>query len=242
MEHLLYYLRYLKIPFSAEVFLHYKIILALLVAVIVLSYVIDFYLSQSVFGPKYRYFLAPGVIVHELAHGFACIFTGAKVTSMSVFAREGGHVRHTKSKIPILGSVIISLAPLIAGIVIIYIISRYLSTAELNVFKYGFGVKAIIKGNVAIIKNLAHFSWKNWLLLYFTISVSVTMLPSRQDLLSAFLPLAVLITAFLIVSKYTHILLPMDSLNLLLFTAMNLLILGAILSIIIFALTNFFRR
>jgi len=242
MQTSLHYFRYLTIPFSAEVFLHYKVTLGLFVAVILLCYIIDFYLSHSIFGPKYRYFLAPGVIVHELAHGFACFFTGAKVTSMSVFAREGGHVRHTKSKIPILGSVIISLAPLIAGIIIIYIISRYLSTNELNVFKYGYNIKAIIRGNVAIIKNLAHFSWKNWLLLYFTISVAVTMIPSRQDLLAGFVPLAILIFAFLIISKYTHLYLPMDSLNLLLFTAINLLILGAILSIIIFALSNIFRR
>lgn len=242
MSHYLNYLQYLKIPFSAEVFLHYKTTLILLLLVIFLSYITDFYLSHSIFGPKYRYFLAPGVIVHELAHSFACFFTGAKVTSMSVFAREGGHVRHTKSKIPILGSAIISLAPLIAGIVIIYIISRYLSTEELNVFKYGFGPKAIVKGNIAIIRNLAHFSWKNWLLLYFAISVAVTMLPSRQDLLSGFVLLAVLILAFLIISKYTHIFLPMDPLNILLFTALNLLILMTILSIVLFALTNFFRR
>lgn len=222
--------------------MHYKTTLILLLFVIFLSYVIDFYLSNSIFGQKYRYFLAPGVIVHELAHGFACIICGAKVTSMSVFAREGGHVRHTKTKVPILGSVIISLAPLIAGIIIIYIISKYLNPDELNVFKYGYGVKAIIRGNIAIIKNLAHFSLKSWLLLYFTISVAVTMLPSRQDLFSGFIPLAILILAFLIVSKYTHILLSVDSLNLLLFTALNLLILMTILSIVLFALTNFFRR
>jgi len=242
MANFLHYLKYLTIPFSAEVFLHYRAPLFLLLIVIALSYVIDFYLSHGIFGPKYRYFLAPGVIIHEMAHGFACYLTGAKVTQMSVFQKEGGHVKHTKSKIPILGSVIISLAPLIAGILIIYFISRYLSTGDLNVFKFGYSAKAVIVANIAIIKNLSHFSWKNWIFLYITISVAVTMLPSREDIFNAFFPLILLIILFLIISKYTHIYLPVDPLNILLFTAINLLILGLILSIIIFALSNIFRR
>ena len=242
MSHFSNYLSYLKIPLSSEVFVHYKLTLFLLLTLIILSYIIDFYLSQSLFGEKYRYFLAPGVIVHELSHGFACFFTGAKVTSMSVFEKGGGYVKHTKSKIPILGAVIISLAPLVAGIVIIFFISRYLSTSDLNLFKNGYSLKAMIAANILIIKNLVHFSVKSWLLLYLTVSVAVTMLPSGRDILNAFLPLLLLIAIFLLLSKYTHILLSMGSLNILLFTTANLLILVAILSIVIFALTNIFRR
>jgi hypothetical protein len=242
MQHALYYLSYLKVPFSAEIFIHYRLTLLLFLAVVILSYIIDFYLSQSFFGQKYRYFLAPGVIVHELSHGFACFFTGAKVTQMSMFEKDGGHVKHTKSKLPILGSVLISLAPLIVGIVLIYFISRYLSTTDLNLFKYGYSAKAIVAANISLIKSLSGFSIKNWILLYLTISVAVTMIPSSQDILNSFIPLIILIFAFLILSKYTHIFLPMGSLNLLLFTVINLLILAAILSIIIFALTNIFRR
>lgn len=222
--------------------MHYRVSIALFVVIILLSYATDFYLSRGIFGPRYRILMAPGVIIHELAHGFACILTGAKVSEMSLFEKEGGHVKHTKSKIPILGTVIISLAPLVAGIVIIYFVSRYLSTDELNVFKYGYSAKAIIRGNIAIIQSLFHFSWENWLLLYVTTSVAVTMLPSRQDLFQAFLPLLLLIAAFLIASKFSHFYLPTDSFNLLLFTTINLLILVLIFSIILFAITNIFRR
>jgi len=236
------YLEYLKLPFSAEVFIYYKLTLLLFVIIIAVSYLIDFYSSHSIFGPKYRYFLAPGVIVHELAHGFACFFTGAKVTQLSVFEKEGGHVRHTKSKIPILGTAFISTAPLIAGIVIIYFISKYLNTADFEVFKYGYSVKSLILSNITIAKNLSHYSIKNWLLLYLTISVAVTMLPSKQDIFNAFFPLLVLLILFLLISKYLHLFIPIEQINALLFNTINLLIIAAILSIIVFALSNIFRR
>lgn len=241
MQHYLSYLKYLKIPISYEVFLHYRSAIALLLVVVILSYVIDFFLSRSIFGPKYRIFLAPGVIVHELAHGFACFATGAKVSEMSLFEKDGGHVRHTKPRIPIIGPVIISLAPLIAGIVLIFFSSRYLSSSDYNVFKFGFSSKAVVAANISIIKNLAHFSLRNWILFYIVISVAVTMIPSRQDFLNAFFPLLVLILVFLIVSKYSHIFLVTSPVNLLMLSALNLLILMLILSIVIFTLSNILR-
>lgn len=241
MNNLLDYLKYLKIPFSGEVFAHYRGSLALFLIIIALSFIIDFYLSHSILGEKHRFFLAPGIIIHELAHAFACFFTGAKVSQLSVFDKEGGHVSHTKSRLPIIGSVIISIAPLLVGVVIIYIMSRKLGLADFNFFKLGHTPKSIAAANISLIKNIFHYSWKNWLLFYLTISVAVTMIPSRKDFANAFMPLIVLGLAFLITSKYTHIYLPVGPLNILLFATINLLIIGLVLSIIIFALTNIFK-
>lgn len=221
--------------------MHYRSAIGLLLVVVVLSFVIDYYLSHSFLGPKYRILLAPGVIIHELAHGFACFFTGAKVSEMSLFEKDGGHVKHTKPRIPIIGPVIISLAPLVAGIFIIYFASRYLNTADLSLFKNGYTAKAVMASNIAIIKNLAHFSLRNWIILYIVISTAVTMVPSRQDFVNAFFPLLILILAFLILSKYTHLFFPTASFNLLLLSALNLLILMLILSIVIYAISRFFR-
>jgi hypothetical protein len=45
----------------------------------------------------------------------------------------------------------------------------------------------------------------------------------------------------MLISKYLHILLPVEPLNILFFTTINLLIIGLILSIIVFALSNIFK-
>ena len=241
MTHYLSYVGYLKVLFAPEVLLHYRSAILLILVLVLLSFAIDFFLSHSLLGPKYRYFLAPGVIIHELAHGFACFFTGAKVSEMALFEKDGGHVKHTRPKIPIIGPVFISLAPLIAGIVIIFFASKFLSMGEINLFKDGIDAKAVISANRSIIGNLAGLTLKSWILLYIVISTAVTMIPSRQDFVNAFFPLLVLIVAFLIASKYTQILLPLTSFNFLLVSALNLLILMLFLSIIIFAISNTFR-
>jgi hypothetical protein len=241
MQHYLYYLKYLAVPFSSEVLIHYRSAIVLILVLIIFSFAIDFFLSHSIFGVKYRYFLAPGVIIHELAHGFACFFTGAKVSEMSLFEKDGGHVKHTRPRIPILGPVLISLAPLIAGIVIIFFVSKFLSMGEISMFKNGLNAQAIMSANQTIIHNLVGLSVKNWILLYIVVSTAVTMIPSRKDFVNAFFPLLILIVAFLIISKYTHILLPLASFNFLLVSALNLLILMLILSIIIFAISNTFK-
>ena len=240
MQQYLLYLKYLAIPFSAEVIAHYRSAIALILILIIFSFAIDYFLSHSIFGVKYRYFLAPGVIIHELAHGFACFFTGAKVSEMSLFEKNGGHVKHTRPKIPILGPVLISLAPLIVGIFVIFFASKILSMGEIGMFKNGIDPKAIISANLIIVHNLFGLPLKNWILLYIVISTAVTMIPSRQDFVNAFFPLLILIIGFLIVSKYTHILLPLTSFNFLLASALNLLILMLIFSIIIFAISNIF--
>lgn len=242
MEHFLVYLKYLKIPFSVEVLLHYRSTIVLLLAVIILSAIIDFLLSHSFLGTKYRIFLAPGVIVHELSHGFACFFTGAKVSEMSLFEKDGGHVKHTRPRVPIIGPVFISLAPLIFGIAIIYFASRYLNTSNVDIFKDGFSPSSLFSANLTIIKNLANFSVRNWILLYIVISIAVTMIPSRKDFLNSFFPLLFLILVFLIISKFTKLFLPTTSLDILFLSSLNLLILMLILSIIIFAISNLFKN
>ena len=60
----------------------------------------------------YYFIRAPGVIVHECSHIFGCLITGAKVKKVVFFSEKGGSVTYTASKIPYLGDVVISTAPL----------------------------------------------------------------------------------------------------------------------------------
>ena len=99
------------------------VFLSIIIIIIILSYAINSILLSSV-GGIYRIFIAPGVILHELSHAFACLVTGAKVTSINVFKKDGGEVRHTKPIIPIIGQIFISLAPFIIGFLAIYLIAR----------------------------------------------------------------------------------------------------------------------
>lgn len=221
---------------------NYRLTIVLFLAVIILAYTCDYFLSQSIFGRSYRYFLAPGVIVHEFAHGFACLFTGAKVTEMALFEKEGGHVKHLKSKIPIFGQLIIALAPLVTGIFIVYFVSIRFDFFDIDLAKYSYSVKGAISASIDFLKNLPHFSLKNWVLFYLLISIAVTMLPSRKDISSALLSIVIVTIGIFLALKYIPVVLPVYSLNLLLFSTVGILIIFAVFSIVVFALTNVFRR
>ncbi|TSC93759.1 MAG: hypothetical protein Athens101428_546 [Candidatus Berkelbacteria bacterium Athens1014_28] len=191
-----------------SVLANYKLTIILFLAVIFLAYICDYFLSQSIFGRGYRYFLAPGVIVHEFAHGFACLFTGAKVTEMFI----------------------------------IYFVSIRFDFFDIDLSKYGYSVKGAISTSIDFLKNLPHFSLKNWVLFYLLISIAVTMLPSRKDITSALVSIIIVTFGIFLALKYIPIALPVYSLNLLLFSTVGILIIFAVFSIVVFALTNVFRR
>lgn len=60
----------------------------------------------------YLVFAAPGIVIQECAHILGCILSGAKITEIVLISKSGERVSYTGSKIPVLGNVIISTAPL----------------------------------------------------------------------------------------------------------------------------------
>jgi hypothetical protein len=93
--------------------LAFLIIIATGIAVMLISMMLD-HLWAQVLPVRTFYYLvrAPGVIVHECSHILGCILTGARITDVVFFSQEGGSVTYTRPKIPVLGDVIISSAPL----------------------------------------------------------------------------------------------------------------------------------
>jgi hypothetical protein len=85
--------------------------LSIILALLLLSFLIEFFLVRSFMGRYYRIFVAPGIIVHELSHAFACLITGAEIKRINLFEPSGGSVEHSNSKIPVLGQAIVSFAP-----------------------------------------------------------------------------------------------------------------------------------
>ena len=86
------------------------------------------YLNYSLI--HWLYYL--GAIVHESSHAMLCVFTGAKITKFHIFYQQP-QISHTKSKIPILGQSLISLAPMAGGFLFLYLINKYLLLDYLSV-------------------------------------------------------------------------------------------------------------
>jgi hypothetical protein len=163
--------------------------------VVAISYVLDHIWAATIPSRTLYYILrAPGVIVHECSHMAGCVITGARIRHVVFFSREGGSVTYTRSLIPYLGDVIISTAPLfviplvLSGVTLVF--STYLGctfpvfpptiTSIDALLVLGEEIVASFHTNLVI-------QFNSWFLLYIylTISLVLSIAPSRQDMKNA---------------------------------------------------------
>jgi hypothetical protein len=112
-----------------------------------------------------RFFYCIGAIIHETSHAFFVILTGAKVTEFSVFSSQP-HVTHTKSKLPLLGEALISLAPIIGGMLFLFLINKYLLDNFFIVPQFQFYTwQSLYIIPIKIVSQLNFFSWKSWVMI-----------------------------------------------------------------------------
>lgn len=218
-----------------------------LVAILLLSFLIDRLLVNSFLGKSYRFFVAPGIILHELSHALLCLLTGAKIKSISFFDKEGGSVKHESPKLPFFGQIFISLAPFVSGVIAIYFLSRWLGIRESGIDLTNPNYTGLLAHIKDLISRINFSSYTNWLILYLALSVIVTMTPSKQDFRNIAIPLILIILA-VAASFYFKLhfnwlnYLPMDRILIILSPIVLLLILALLFSIIIYVLTKVIER
>jgi hypothetical protein len=160
-----------------------------------ISLVLDVLWAQVIPLRYFYYFIRiPGVIVHECSHIFGCLVTGAKVKKVVFFSEKGGSVTYASSKIPYIGDVVISTAPLLCIPLVLagctWVFSQYLGC----VFPpLPFGIAstealwALCIGIVGMfIRNLI-VQFNPWFLLYLyvTLTLVLSLAPSTQDMKNA---------------------------------------------------------
>ncbi|MBL7021924.1 hypothetical protein ISR92_01200 [Patescibacteria group bacterium] len=121
-----------------------------------------------------------GAIIHETSHAIMCILTGAKITEFKVFTRQP-HVSHTKSKIPILGQTLISLAPIAGGLLFIYTINNYLLNNYFTIItpsSWG----EITNTVLLFLQQINFTEWQSWVMILLFINVGAMIGPSTKDL------------------------------------------------------------
>jgi len=127
----------------------------------------------------YYLFLFPGVILHELSHIIGCTLTGARIKSFQLFSKDGGFVRHEEPRVPVIGTFIVSIFPLLTGSTILY-----------------FALETLRKGALPLSIHGVNFS--KIIAVYLLAAVFITMFPSYQDFKNAswvYFILIILLTA-----------------------------------------------
>jgi hypothetical protein len=184
------------------------IILALLV--ILISVGLDrLYARIAPFRLLYYALRFPGVVLHEIAHVMGCVVSRAEIKKIILFSENGGSVTYVKPKIPLLGTVIISTAPLfvlpltLAGLT--WIFGTYLGCYVPPVFPSGEGTVAGFYGMIheitLIFSTNLLYRFNGWFLvyLYLTGSIILSLAPSGQDFLNAAVGIVLMFTLCLFV-------------------------------------------
>lgn len=145
-----------------------------------------------------KYFLFIGIFLHELSHAIACALTGAKIHKFHLDFYYG-YVEHEESKFPILGPILISLAPMIFGTFYIYLLLFVFAEIDLLkiLFINEFGNIIFRPDHLSqFLKILDLTKYYNWILLYLLINLTVSFIPSKDDFKNIYI--SVIIYAFII--------------------------------------------
>lgn len=193
----------------------YLTFLLLAATVTAASYVLD-RLYAEVLPARFLYaaIRLPGIALHELAHVAGCLVTGARIRNVVLFSKEGGSVTYAGPKIPVLGTVIISTAPLLLLPLVLSLLTWTFSSflgcslaiplPETGSSEAPFQLIATIASLFS--ENLV-VRFNGWFLLYLFLCVSIilSLAPSRQDFANAAAGIALIALAGLIViaSGYT---------------------------------------
>ena len=114
----------------------------------------------------YQIILFPGVVIHELSHFVFCLLSGARVHNVEFFSPSGGSVTHSKPKLPVIGMFLISLAPFLVGITLVYFLYP-----QLIVFDSSQSTLWLIISKVIIS--------------YLLVAIIISMFPSGRDFKNA---------------------------------------------------------
>ncbi len=140
------------------------------------NYLNNVYLNLSFL--HWLYYL--GAIIHESSHAFFCLLTGAKISKFKIFSKQP-QVSHTRSKIPILGQALISLAPLAGGFLFLYLINKYLLSNYLSIKTIG-AWSSILNIPLQILSQINILSWQGWIVILLSFNIGAMIGPSFQDL------------------------------------------------------------
>ncbi len=173
--------------------------LALVVVVILLlSRFINRWLVEVIGRRAYIIVFWPGVVVHELSHLVAALLTFTKVVGFSLWPKspqggrqELGSVTHEATKNP-LKLIIISLFPLVGGILISWLIAWWLLPhfPAVPLLPLGDNSWASLADYFSkwlafiwqIMSALDLTAWQTWLFFYLILSLAAHLVPSLTDL------------------------------------------------------------
>lgn len=141
---------------------------------------------------RFLYYI--GALVHETSHAVLCIFTGAKIREYTVFA-EQPRVVHERSKLPVVGELLISAAPIAGGLLFLFLVNHYLlgNYFVLPQVADWHSWKSILGAPLGFLSQINILQWQSWVMIFLLFNAGAMVGPSTQDLKNVWPVLVILL-------------------------------------------------
>lgn len=134
------------------------------------------YLNYSIV--RLLYYL--GAVIHELSHALFCLLTGATIVEISIFSKKP-HVVYSKPKLPFIGKLLISLAPIVGGLLFLFLINKYYLANYFIIPQFS-DWKSILIAPLKLLSQINLFTWQSWVMILLFLNVGAMIGPSWRDL------------------------------------------------------------
>ena len=152
----------------------------LIISIVALGYISNWlnwrYLNYKIVHLSYYV----GVFIHETSHAVFCLLTGAKIMEYKIFSRQP-QVVHSKPRWPLVGQPLISLAPLIGGLLFLFFVNKYFLTGYFEIPQFSSWQDALMEP-IKFLTQINLFAWQSWVMILLFLNVGAMIGPSLQDL------------------------------------------------------------
>ena len=130
---------------------------------------------------RFLYYI--GALVHETSHAALCVLTGAKIEEFTVFA-EQPRVVHRKSKLPFVGELLISAAPIAGGLLFLFLVNHYVLGNYFTLPQVAdwHSWKSILGAPLGFLSQINILQWQSWVMIFLLFNAGAMLGPSTQDL------------------------------------------------------------
>ena len=122
-----------------------------------------------------------GAFVHETSHALACLLTGARITEYNIFSRQPRVVYSPNPRLPLIGRLLISLAPLIGGLLFLFLINHYWLSGYFNLPQVS-DWRDIPLIPLGLLSQINLLGWQSWVMILLFLNVGAMIGPSVKDL------------------------------------------------------------
>ena len=137
----------------------------------------------------YLYYL--GAFIHESSHALLCLATGAKVSRYKVISSQP-QVVYSNSRLPIIGNLLISIAPVLGGLTFLFFVNKYFLTNQF-IMPHFSNWKFFLDDLLKFAEQINITRWKDWILLFLFLNMGAMIGPSWQDLKNVWILILVLV-------------------------------------------------